>query len=79
MSSLSRELENSAAYLREDLLVVATRHLVHRQHQIFFGASRSSVGRKSSARDCSLRPVARVTRILARSAVDAPVTMCLVY
>ena len=39
----------------------------------------SSVARKAWRRDCSSTPLRASTRISARSAVDAPVTMLRVY
>jgi hypothetical protein len=41
--------------------------------------TRSNVVRNACRRDCSTRPLRASTRISARSAVDAPVTMLRVY
>jgi Tfp pilus assembly protein PilX len=77
MSSLVANSRNSALMRSKTLLVVVDEvHLVDAEHEV---RDPSSDARNACRRDCSSMPLRASTRMSARSAVDAPVTMLRVY
>ena len=76
-SSLAANAVNSSAIDSKTSSDQSTRSILF-THRTRCG-TRSSEHRNACRRDCSTRPLRASTRISARSAVDAPVTMLRVY